>query len=241
VPLDSLTPLGREPVSAAVHSRLRGAILAGELGPGEALPAERALAEAFGVNRHAVREALKRLQQARLVQVAQGGATRVLDWRRHGGIELLLDAATLPPGPADPVLVRSILELRAAIGADVARRCAERAPGGVRDRIAAIAARVLSSRADAEARTAAYEALWQAVVDGADNLGYRLAYNTLLDGQHLVAPAVQLVAPELDDRAGIQALVAALRARDGEAAHAAARALLEPAAAAAALDPKEPS
>lgn len=233
MPLTSLTPLGREPVSAAVHGRLRAAILAGELRAGEALPSERALAEAFGVNRHAVREALKRLQQARLVQVAQGGATRVLDWRRHGGIELLLDAATLPPGGADPELVRGILEFRAAIGADVARRCAERAADGARDRVAATAARVLAPSGGAEARAAAYEELWQAVVDGAGNLGYRLAYNTLLDGQHLVAPAVALVAPELDDRDGIRSLVAALRAGDGEAAHAAARALLEPAAAAA--------
>jgi DNA-binding FadR family transcriptional regulator len=239
VPLASLTPLGREPVSAAVHGRLRAAILAGELRAGEALPSERALAEAFGVNRHAVREALKRLQQARLVHVAQGGATRVRDWRRHGGIELLIDAATVPPGGADPGVVRAILELRAAIGADVARRCAERATAAARDRIAAAAAQVLAPGADGEARAAAYEELWQGVVDGADNLGYRLAYNTLLDGQHLVAPAVALVASELDDRPGIEALVAALRAHAGEAAHAAARALLEPAAARAAR--KEPS
>ena len=83
-----------------------------------------------------------------------------------------------------------------------------------------------------EERAARYEELWQAVVDGAGNLAYRLAYNTLLDGQHLVAPAVARVAPEMDDAAILDALLHALSTRDGEAAHAAARRLLEPAAAA---------
>lgn len=229
MPLPDVPPLDREPVSAAVHARLRAAILAGDLAPGEALPAERVLAERFGVNRHAVREALKRLQQARLVHVAQGGATRVLDWRRHGGIELLLDVATARP--QDDSVVRAILEFRAALGADVARRCAERGPAGAVAAARALAAEVLDARRPTEERAARYEDLWQAVVDGAGNLGYRLAYNTLLDGQHLVAPAVARVAPEMDDAATLDALLHALSTRDGEAAHAAARRLLEPAAA----------
>ena len=70
-----------------------------------------------------------------------------------------------------------------------------------------------------------------AIVEGAANLGYRLAYNTLLDGQHLAAPAVDLVAPEMDDRAGLQRLARALERGDGEGARAAARSLLEAAAA----------
>lgn len=228
--LDDLTPVRREPVSAAVHRRLRAAILGGDLAPGDALPSERALSEAFAVNRHAVREAIKRLQQARLVEVAQGGATRVLDWRRTGGIELLLDVVTSRPGDPDRGVVRAILEFRAAIGADVARRCAERAPAAVRERAAAMAAEVLDGGLQGEERSARYEELWQVIVDGADNLGYRLAYNSLLDGQHLAAPAVELVAPEMDDRAGLERLAQALQRGDGEGAHAAARALLEEAA-----------
>jgi DNA-binding FadR family transcriptional regulator len=229
--LDDLTPVRREPVSAAVHRRLRAAILTGDLAAGDALPSERALSEAFAVNRHAVREAIKRLQQARLVEVAQGGATRVLDWRRTGGIELLLDVATARPGHPDRDVVRAVLEFRAAIGADVARRCAERAPAPLRERAAAMIAEVLDGGVEGQARDALYEELWQVIVDGAGNLGYRLAYNSLLDGQHLAAPAVELVAPEMDDRARLERLAEALRRGDGEAAHAAARAVLEEAAA----------
>jgi GntR family transcriptional regulator, transcriptional repressor for pyruvate dehydrogenase complex len=227
VPLDGLTALDRQPVSAAVHTRLRAAILGGELQPGEALPSERVLAERFAVNRHAVREALKRLQQARLVHVAQGGATRVLDWRATGGIDLLLDVATARP---DAEIVRAILEFRAALGADVARRCAERGGPDAHRRAAALAGEVLDRGRDGAERAARYEQLWQAIVDGSANLGYRLAYNTLLDGQHLVGPALERIAPEMDDGATLTALLDALAGGDGEAAHAAARALLEGAA-----------
>ena len=71
-------------------------------------------------SRHAVREALKRLQQAGLVSISQGGATRVRDWRHHGGLELLLEGE-LPEALHAP---RAAMEMRACIGADAARRCA---------------------------------------------------------------------------------------------------------------------
>src|SRR4051812_37741445 len=52
------------------------------------LARRRSALRGFAVNGHAVREAFKRLQQAGLVQVAQGGATRVLDWRRSAELDL---------------------------------------------------------------------------------------------------------------------------------------------------------
>ena len=43
-----------------------------------------------------VREALKRLQQLRMVEVRHGDATRVLDWRRSGGLVLKLGPKQSP-------------------------------------------------------------------------------------------------------------------------------------------------
>ena len=43
------------------------------------------LCDAFAVNRGAVREALKRLEQIRLVSMHQGGRTRARDWREAAG------------------------------------------------------------------------------------------------------------------------------------------------------------
>src|SRR3954454_1757230 len=82
-----------------VYERLLGQVLDGRLAAGGPLPSERALAEQSGVNRHAVREAIKRLQQAGLLQVSQGGATRVRDWRTSAGLDLLVALAGVARGP----------------------------------------------------------------------------------------------------------------------------------------------
>ena len=70
-----------------------------------------------------MREALKRLQQAGLIRISQGGATRVLDWRQSGGLEVLLDLMDAPGSPP-PELIRSVLEMRETVGVDAAGKCA---------------------------------------------------------------------------------------------------------------------
>ncbi len=63
--------------SKSVITRLRDAILRGDVQPGERLESERRLAERFGVSRSSVREALKQLDQLGLVDTLHGGGTRV--------------------------------------------------------------------------------------------------------------------------------------------------------------------
>jgi DNA-binding FadR family transcriptional regulator len=223
--LDELGPVPRQPVSDVVHSRLRGQILSGRLAPGDALPSERALSEALGVNRHAVREALKRLQQAGLVQIAHGGATRVRDWRAHGGLDLLFDLA--PAGEDPPAeIVRSLLELRATVGIDAARRCAERAPKRLRREIAQLAAQTAASARDGDVATAfaQYEHLWQVIVDGSGNLAYRLALNSLLAGARDVPAALEHLGPGAPE--DVEALGRAVEAGAADDAAAAASRLL---------------
>ena len=206
--------------SARIYEDLRARILAGDLGE---LPSERRLAEDLGASRHAVREALKRLQQAGLVRISQGGATRVRDWRRHGGLELLLELDELPAGLE---IERAILEMRASVGADAARRCAARANAVVRAELAA-RAEMLAAEVELDARNAIYEAFWDQIIDGADNLAYRLALNTLVSGQQALDLDARLIAAELDDPGAIRALAAAIAGADADAAHARARELLE--------------
>src|SRR5690606_16024826 len=97
------------------------------MAPGSPLPAERVLCEALGVNRGAVREALKRLQQSRLVSVRHGGTSQVLDFRATGGLDLLADLLVAPSGELDVGVVRAVVEMRSALAPDIARRAAERA------------------------------------------------------------------------------------------------------------------
>jgi GntR family transcriptional regulator, transcriptional repressor for pyruvate dehydrogenase complex len=208
--------------SDRVHDALRADIVEGRLAPGDPVPSERALAEQVGVNRHAVREALKRLEQAGLVRISQGGATRVLDWREGAGLDVLLDLAGGPDAPLE--LARDVLEMRASIGVDAARRCAERAP----DRAAvAVAAREAAALVggDPEALDDAYAALWRRIVDGSGNVAYRLALNSLVAALDAHPEVAGLVRP--GDAAGIEALGTAIERGDPVAAAERARALLE--------------
>lgn len=215
-------------VSQRVHEALRADILEGRLAPGGAVPSERALAESLGVNRHAVREALKRLEQAGLVAISQGGATRVLDWRERAGLEVLLDLLGGRSDGLPPLeLARSILEMRASIGADAARRCALRAPAQARADVCALAdAAAAAIGVDDAAVDARYEALWGAVVDGSENLAYRLALNSLIAALVAYEGIADAVRPA--DPGAVRALGGAIAAGDDAAAAAAATALLEP-------------
>lgn len=168
-----------QPVSGRVFSRLRKEILGGTLAPGDSLPSERALADDLQVSRHAVREAVRRLQQAGLVAVSQGGATRVLDLNSSGGLDLLPYLSLRKSGRIDPKVLRAALEMRVAIGADAARLCARRATAELCEKLEA---KVGAMRAtdDLEALTELDTEFWALVVDGSENIAYRLAFNSLI-------------------------------------------------------------
>src|SRR5664279_5763580 len=85
----ALQRVERRSVPDEVFDQIVAEVVAGDLGPGESLPSERRLAEVLGVSRPAVREALQRVAHAGLVDVRQGDATTVRDFRRSGGLDLL--------------------------------------------------------------------------------------------------------------------------------------------------------
>jgi GntR family transcriptional regulator, transcriptional repressor for pyruvate dehydrogenase complex len=218
-------PVAQPPLSSQIHHGLRAEILAGEYPPGAALPSERVLSERLGTNRHAVREALKRLQQAGLVDISQGGATRVRDWRRTGGLDLLVELAASGEAPPGFELPRATLEMRACIGADAARLCARRSNATLRAELLARAAE-LTAQAELQDRNPIYERLWETIVDGSGNVAYRLALNTLIAGQRLLRFDAVLVARELASPERIHHLVDAIVDGDEGAAERGARTLL---------------
>jgi len=209
-----------------VHEALRREILEGKLEVGASLPSERFLAEQFGVNRHAIREALKRLEQAGLIRITHGGATRVLDWRDTGGLQVMLDllGETFDPPPE---IARSVIEMRASIGVDAARHCAGRASEEQRLEVRdfAFAAADLVGAGDAEALDLAFATLWQAIVIGSGNIAYRLALNSLMQAMAAYGDLSDRIRPSDPD--GIRALGEAIAQGDETAAIEAARILLE--------------
>jgi GntR family transcriptional repressor for pyruvate dehydrogenase complex len=211
-------------VSDHVFAQLRDAILSGAYAPDAPLPGERDLAATFEVNRHAVREALRRLQQLGLVKVSQGGATRVLDWRVHAGLDLAMSSGDILPVST---LVRDMMEMRACLGADAARLCALRGTPAAKETVIASVDALAAAAPDLDRMGEANVALWRAVVAGSGNTAYLLAFNSLVSG----ALAVGHVPPtlrtaELLDVAGHRRLAAHIAAGAADLAFAEAQALL---------------
>lgn len=204
----------RRSLSDAVFEQLRDQILDGTRAAGEALPPERALCEALGVNRGAVREALRRLEQARLVSIRHGGTSRVLDFREHAGLDLLGNLVLRQNGSIDTSVVRSIMELRSAIAPDAARRAALRRSESQHDALRAAAATMASADGDLADLQERALAFWSVLIDASDNLAYRLAFNALRDtydrSRALLAPVLQ---SELRDSAAYSAIAAAVEQR----------------------------
>jgi DNA-binding FadR family transcriptional regulator len=224
----ALQPVNRRSVPEDVFEQIVTEVLSGGMRPGETLPSERRLAEVLGVSRPAVREALKRLTAAGLVEVRQGDSTQVRDFRRHAGLDLL-PRLLVRGGELDLSVVRSILETRLHNGPKVAELAAARR----QPELAALFDDVLQRLADEDDPVEKQRlalTFWDHVVDGADSIAFRLMYNTL---RATYEPALDALATVMADEVGRLAayreLADAITAGDPARASQAAKDLLEPA------------
>lgn len=210
----------RQSLSDAVFEQLRDRIVAGEFAAGQVLPAERQLSETFGVNRGALREALKRLEQAKLVAIQHGGATRVLDYKQTAGLDLLAQLLLAPTGGMHWPVARSVIELRSALAPDIARLCALRGGERAADALDAIVESMERAKDDPKTLQRLAMDFWTTLVDGTENLAYRLAINTLRDVYLRIDDLLTVVlSDELTDLAAYRAIAKAVRAKDGAKAH----------------------
>lgn len=156
--------------------KLRAEILSGRYTPGQYLPPARELAERYGITRTSLKHAVIRLTQSGLLETRHGVGTRVRDYERQGGIDLL------------PLLVsvdaegwmQAIFEVRAEIGALIAVRAAAHASKEQRERLASLAGR-LRDAPDADAAQL-IECEWHRVLAAASgNRVYPLLANVVLD------------------------------------------------------------
>ena len=225
-----IQPIERAAVSDEVLGRLVTEILSGRLTPGDPLPAERELALRFGVNRHAIREALKGVRQAGLIRISQGDKTRVLDWRENAGLDVLTALAATGAVPSAE-LIRDVFEMRRSIAVDAARLCAQRADDEQVARVVEAAATYPepAEGATPEAIVAADIEFWIAVINGSGNIAYRLAMNTMLSGLDTIGiPAIETLGllDEYADRDSHIRLARHIADHDVEAATALATTLL---------------
>jgi DNA-binding FadR family transcriptional regulator len=211
-------PVSRESVVDVLERRLREDILSGRYPPGAYLPPERDLAAGYQVTRTSLKHAFSRLEQAGLVETRHGVGTRVLDFRRFGGADLL------------PALVLSdwaawadeVFEVRRTIGAVVAGQAATHADSRHRDHLARLLDEVRDAP-DADAAQLAECEVHRVLAAATGNRVYVFLVNSLLNAYlpvraFLRAPFAE--PPAAADRLG--PLVAAVRAGDPERARDAA-------------------
>ncbi|KAA1420168.1 FadR family transcriptional regulator [Nocardioides humilatus] len=223
----ALKPVTRKSVSDQVFDQVLGEVVDGGLAAGEQLPSERQLAEVLGVSRPAVREALQRMAQTRLVEVRHGGGATVRDFRKYGGLDLL-PRLLVRDGGVDPAVARSVVEARTSVGPIIAALAAQRGGPALTGALEDVIARLAGTTDSQTWQELALE-YWDVVVDGADSIVYRLMFNGLRAAYEPAIPALALaLAPEVGQVEPYRLLAAAISAGDPATARAAAERVLAP-------------
>lgn len=222
----ALQPVIRRSVPEAVFDQIATDVLSGELPAGSALPSERRLAEVFGVSRPAVREALKGLSAASLVEVRHGGVTTVRDFRRHAGLDLL-PQLVFRDGELDAGVFRSILETRLRIGPKVAELAAEQHGPELAALLDDSLRRLEASHSAVEWHRGTLE-FWDHMVDSSGSIVFRLMYNPFRAAYERALGVLAAAIPaEINRTDAYRALAQAICAGDADEAGRGAREVLE--------------
>lgn len=223
-----LKPVTHAKLSDQVFVQLRDEILTGRYHPNDRLPSERILCEKLEVNRSSVREALKRLEHARLIDTRQGGGSTVLDFRSHAGLDLLRDLVA-PAGHLDPLVARSVFEFARATWPEMTRLAALRAS----DRDLAELRRIVGEIDAALEDTARLQDLdlefFARLARASENLAFQLVMNTVSSVYDDYRELFTLLYARRADEAGprYRGILGAVVAGDGRGAAELSRELLE--------------
>ncbi|MER7109147.1 FadR/GntR family transcriptional regulator [Streptomyces sp. NPDC000229] len=210
----ALKAAGRTSLVDAVVEQLRAQLTDGEWAVGDRIPTEHELAEQLGVGRNTVREAVRVLVHAGLLESRQGNGTFVRSTADPAAVLRTVRAA----GALD------VLELRIALETEAARLAAVR-----RDThdLLRLRAALATLREEGDRDADADLAFHRAVVEATHNAAFTEVYRFFSVQVHesLVESLGDREMPALDLDAH-EALVVAIEAGDPDAAGAAGRELL---------------
>jgi GntR family transcriptional regulator, transcriptional repressor for pyruvate dehydrogenase complex len=208
----------RTSVSDQVFRILSREIFSGRYPPGELLPTQRTLAADLGVNMTSLREAVKRLEQLRLVESRQGEGMRVRDWRSDSGLDVLVHLIVGPSG-IDPHTLGAVLEARRLMLTEAARLAARRSSREQAELLVDLADRIAAADSAEEAQRLDFS-FFAELVDAAGNVLFVLITNSIRD---LYLQNASAFLPLLEDRGSLVRHYrrAALAVRSGDPARAA--------------------
>jgi DNA-binding FadR family transcriptional regulator len=225
--LDSEEPPRSPNIADAIFDDLRDQILKGRLKPGDRLLGERELATSYGTNRNTLREAVRKLEQARLVTVRHGRGVMVSDFRRTGTLELV--APFLKSGPDMRELMRmleDILVPRVMLIEYATRLAARRAEGPDIQRLTELCDLLVTAFEAKDAKVVAkgFHRWLDALVDAGHSTAVRWTANPFLQALRDLLdrlPMLWILEPSFPIH--LRAVIAAVEAGDEEQAVAATR------------------
>jgi GntR family transcriptional repressor for pyruvate dehydrogenase complex len=210
----------------SLAAELRDAILRGTYSPGDRLPAERELAARHSLNRASVREALKKLEQLRLVDIRRGGGARVCPV--HEASVDIISHLLHVDGQLDASLALQIFDVLEIMVAGAARLAMQRASESELLEARDLLRRLDASGTHLDARLSALDDLFELITRASDNLVLRMLYTSIrpaITGElgRILCGALLGTRGEQSER--LRAIEDALVARDPVAAEEAVRLL----------------
>lgn len=209
-----LTTLSRE-----ITRKLTRRIVDEVYPPNTKLPTERELSAEFGVTRHVVREALKRLEALGLVTIRQGSGILVQDLQITGGLELTRSLIKRDDGTLDWGFLNDLLDFRSQIGQAILRLAAENRTDEELARIKAVTAERRKYFDNPAKLNELNAQLFREFAQATHNRVYQMIVNTvakiLLDLRAGIVVPQEIVAQV---QRVLEQIVEALEQRDGEVA-----------------------
>ncbi len=209
-------------IAATVFRDLRRQILGGTLQPGQRLPGERELAQQYGTNRNTLREAVRRLEQARLVTVRHGQGVTVADFRKTGTMELLSPFLETAPDLAEVAhILEDILPARLLVLEFASRLAVRRADKTDIERMRDITDLLISAfdRGDPVVIAHGFQQWLEVLIDSAHSVAIRWIGNPFLEAYRDLLdrfPALWVLEPSFPEH--LRSFIAALERGDEERA-----------------------
>lgn len=214
-------------IADSVFEDLRAQILRGQLKPGERLLGERELATAYGTNRNTLREAVRKLEQARLVTVRHGRGVTVSDFRRTGTLELMFPYLQSGPDMSEIVrIVEDVLAPRVLLLEYATRLAVRRAEPADVERLKDLSGLLVAAfeARDAQAVSRGFQRWLDALVDAGHSVAVRWIANPFLEAlRHTLdkLPMLWILEPSFPDH--LREVVRGVEQQDETAAVAATR------------------
>jgi GntR family transcriptional regulator, transcriptional repressor for pyruvate dehydrogenase complex len=218
-------------IAQQIFEDLQRHILSGQLSAGERLLGERELAAKYGTNRNTLREAVRKLEQARLVSVRHGRGVTVADFRRTGTPELLAPYLRAGPDMSEVAdIIGDVLEPRILLLEYAARLAVRRAEPADIDRLNDIGDLLIKAfeAGDAPVVARGFQRWLDVLVEAGHSVSVRWIANSLFDALRDTLerfPNLWVLEPTFPEY--LTGLVQALRTGDEAAAVATTRSYYE--------------